>query len=123
MRLNPIAMALTAVQLSYSYNNVSTPNKDFLRDFVKLNKINVSRVSIALGHTRSWLETMYSKSKYDISDETLKSILKKLHIDWASKEFLYVDAEVPYRTKPCNYKLDKHKEELQKLFWIGKVTA
>lgn len=98
-----------------------TPNRDYLRDFVKMNNIKTMLVSKALGKSENWLTQMMNDKRRDMTDATLQSILKKLHIDWASSEWLHVKDEVPYRTKPCNYTTVQHKERLQKAFWRGLV--
>lgn len=101
---------------------VFIPNRDFLRDFVKMNNIKTTRVSKALGKSQNWLTQMMNDKRRDMTDATLKSIMKQLHIDWASTEFLHVRSEVPYRTRPANYKTTQHKERLQRDFWNGLVT-
>ena len=102
---------------------ISTENRDFLKDFVKLNKIKTTLVSKALGKSQNWLTQMMNDKRRDMTDKTLQTILKQLHIDWTSSQFLNVQHEVPYRTKPCNYKTDKHKLVLQRAFWDGLVKA
>lgn len=104
------------------FRPVAIPNRDFLRDFVKMNNIKTTRVSKALGKSQNWLTQMMNDKRRDMTDATLKSIMKQLHIDWASKEFLHVRSEVPYRTRPANYKTTQHKERLQRDFWNGMVT-
>jgi len=99
-----------------------TPNRDYLRDFVKMNNIKTTLVSKALGKSQNWLTQMMNDKRRDMTDATLKDILKKLHIDWASQEWLHVKDEVPYRTKPCNYTTVQHKERLQLSMWRGLVT-
>lgn len=99
-----------------------TPNRDFLRDFCEMNNIKKTLVSKALGKSHNWLTQMVNDKRRDMTDETLQSILKQLHIDWTSKEFLNVRSEVPYRTKPCNYSRVQDKERLQRAFWSGEVT-
>ena len=100
---------------------LETPNRDYLRDFVKMNKIKTTLVSKALGKSENWLTQMMNDKRRDMTDATLKDILKKLHIDWSSNKWLHVRDEVPYRTKPCNYTTVQHKERLQRAFWKGLV--
>lgn len=97
-------------------------NRDFLRDFVKMNNIKTTLVSKALGKSQNWLTQMMNDKRRDMTDATLKSIMKQLHIDWASNEFLHVRSEVAYRTRPSNYTTTQHKERLQRDFWNGMVT-
>lgn len=119
MILNKIAASIRLMDFSCS---VATPNRDFLRDFVKMNKIKTTRVSKALGKSQNWLTQMMNDKRRDMTDATLKSIMKQLHIDWASSAFLNVKGEVPYRTRPANYTTTQHKERLQRDFWNGLVT-
>lgn len=99
-------------------------NRDILRQFVKDHGIRTNAVSRALGYKKNWLsQHVGRKDRKDMSDETLNKILKKLHIDWASDQWLTVKAEVPYRTKPCNYPEGHHRERLQRAFWDGLVMA
>ena len=118
MRLNTLTQAIRATGYSH---RVAIPNRDYLRDFVKMNNIKTTLVSKALGKSQNWLTQMMNDKRRDMTDATLKDILKKLHIDWASNECLHVKDEVPYRTKPCNYTTVQHKERLQKAFWSGLV--
>lgn len=100
-------------------------NRKELRDFIKENKIKTTIVSKSLGKAESWLTTMSSekegKRRGDISDSTLASIMKMLHIDWSSDKPIAVHTKgfVPYTTKPCNYKTEQHKQRLQQAFWNG----
>lgn len=103
---------------------VKTPNREYLKDFVKLNKIKTTLVSLALGKSENWLTQMMNDKRRDMTEATLQTILRQLHIDWTSKEFLRVQANngiVGYRTKPCNYSRVSDKERLQKAFWNGLV--
>ena len=103
-----------------------TTNRDFLKDFVKLNNIKTTLVSKSLGKSQNWLTQMMNDKRRDMTDKTLQEILKKLHIDWTSSQFLNVKPSgsyVGYRTKPCNYKTNKHKLVLQRAFWDGLVKA
>lgn len=117
-KINPLTLALSQVQLS----TIATPNRDFLRDFCNMNNIKKTLVSKALGKSENWLTQMVNDKRRDMTDATLKSILKQLHIDWTSQEWLYVRDEVPYRTKPCNYSRVQDKERLQRSMWRGLVT-
>lgn len=102
------------------------PNRGFLQDFIKLNQIKPTLVSKYLGHSPSWLTTMANeKRRGDLSDESLKAILKKLHIDWSSNEFINVKAtkeHTAYRTRPNTYTTEVHKERLQKAMWNGECV-
>lgn len=98
------------------------PNRQFLADFLKLNNIKKTLVSQYLGYSENWLTQMANDKRRDMKDETLKSILKKLHIDWTQDTFIHVKAtkeHTAYRTRPCTYKHDKHKERLQRAMWDG----
>lgn len=98
-------------------------NRYTLQQLIKLNQIKATLVSKYLGHSPSWLTTMANeKRRGDLSDESLKAILKKLHIDWSSNEFINVKAtkeHTAYRTRPCTYTTEMHKERLQKAMWSG----
>lgn len=99
-----------------------TPNRDFLSDFLKLNNIKKTLVSKYLGYSQNWLTQMANDKRRDMKDATLQSIMKKLHIDWTQDTFIYVKAtkeHTAYRTRPCTYKHDKHKEMLQRAMWDG----
>lgn len=96
-----------------------TPNRDFLADFLKLNNIKKTLVSQYLGYSRNWLTQMANDRRRDMTDATLKDILKKLHIDWTKEQWIGVKGEVPYRTNTKNYKTDAHKERLQRAMWDG----
>lgn len=101
---------------------IQQTNREKLRDFITANNIRTNAVSRALGYKKNWLsQHIGRKDRKDMSDETLNNILKKLHIDWASDQWLTVKAEVPYRTKPCNYPEGHHRERLQRAFWDGLV--
>ena len=65
---------------------------------------------------------MANDKRRDMKDTTLQSIMKKLHIDWTQDTFIHVKAteeHTAYRTRPCTYKNDKHKERLQRAMWDG----
>lgn len=97
-------------------------NRDFLADFLKLNNIKKTLVSKYLGYSQNWLTQMANDKRRDMTDATLQSIMKKLHIDWTQDTFIHVKAtkeHTAYRTKPCTYKHDKHKERLQRAMWDG----
>lgn len=99
-----------------------TPNRQFLADFLKLNKIKKTLVSQYLGYSQNWLTQMANDKRRDMTDATLQSIMKKLHIDWTQDTFIHVKAtkeHTAYRTRPCGYKHDKHKEILQRAMWDG----
>lgn len=64
------------------YSNV---NRQYLFDFLKLNKIKKTLVSKYLGYSENWLTQMANDTRRDMTDETLKDILKKLHIDWTKE--------------------------------------
>lgn len=98
------------------------PNRDFLADFLKLNNIKKTLVSKYLGYSQNWLTQMANDKRRDMTDATLQSILKKLHIDWTQDMFIHVKAtreHTAYRTRPCTYEHDKHKERLQRAMWDG----
>lgn len=105
------------------------PNREFLADFIKLNKIKKTLVSKYLGMAENWLTTMVNEkraTRKDISDATLQDIMRKLHIDWTSQEFINVKAtksNTAYKTKPCNYSRVVDKERLQKAMWNGELVA
>lgn len=104
------------------------PNREFLADFIKLNKIKKTLVSKYLGMAENWLTTMVNEkraTRKDISDATLKDIMRKLHIDWTSQEFINVKAtksNTAYKTKPCNYSRVVDKERLQRSMWNGELV-
>ena len=101
-----------------------TPNRDYLRDFVKMNNIKTTLVSKALGKSQNWLTQMMNDKRRDMTDATLKSILVMLHIQWDSKEVLNVKAHdgcSAYTTVPSTYTTTAHKERLQRSFWRGMV--
>lgn len=94
-------------------------NRDFLSDFLKINNIKKTLVSKYLGYSQNWLTQMANDKRRDMTDETLQSIMKKLHIDWTKEQWINVKGEVPYRTNTKNYKTDAHKERLQRAMWDG----
>jgi len=68
---------------------------------------------------------MSNDKRRDMADATLQSIMKKLHIDWTQDTFIHVKAtkeHTAYRTRPCGYKHDKHKERLQRAMWDGEFV-
>lgn len=105
------------------------PNREFLAEFIKLNNIKKTRVSLYLGMAENWLTTMVNEkraTRKDISDATLQDIMRKLHIDWTSQEFIHVKKtkeHTAYKTKPCNYSRVVDKERLQKAMWNGELVA
>lgn len=105
------------------------PNREFLADFIKLNNIKKTRVSLYLGMAENWLTTMVNEkraTRKDISDATFQDIMRKLHIDWTSQEFINVKAtksNTAYKTKPCNYSRMIDKERLQRSMWNGELVA
>jgi hypothetical protein len=106
-----------------------TPNRQYLSDFLKLNNIKKTLVSKYLGMAENWLTTMVNEkrsNRKDISDSTLNEIMRKLHIDWTSQEFINVKAtksNTAYKTKPCNYSRVVDKERLQRSMWNGELVA
>lgn len=103
----------------------SFENRDFLRDFIKLNQIKTTLVSKQLGKSKGWLtQAMNRTDRGDLTDEELQAIMKQLHVDWTQKEFVHVKAtktHSAYRTRPCVYEHAKHKELLQRAFWDGRI--
>ena len=103
------------------------PNREFLADFIKLNNIKKTLVSKYLGMAENWLTTMVNeKRRGDLSDKTLQDIMRKLHIDWTSQEFINVKAtksNTAYKTKPCNYSRVVDKERLQRSMWNGELVV
>lgn len=100
-------------------------NRQFLADFLKLNNIKKTLVSKYLGYSQNWLTQMANDKRRDMTDATLQSIMKKLHIDWTQDTFIHVKAtkeHTAYRTRPCTYKHDKHKERLQRAMWDGEFV-
>lgn len=101
------------------------PNRQFLSDFLKLNNIKKTLVSQYLGYSQNWLTQMANDKRRDMTDATLQSIMKKLHIDWTQDTFIHVKAtkeHTAYRTRPCTYEHDKHKERLQRAMWDGEFA-
>lgn len=114
---------LTA-NLDFCYEVLSCfENRDFLRDFVSLNKIKTTLVSKQLGKSKNWLtQAMNRTDRGDLSDQELQSIMKQLHVDWTNTQYVNVKAtatHAAYRTRPCVYEHSKHKELLQRAFWDG----
>lgn len=101
-------------------------NRDFLRDFVSLNKIKTTLVSKQLGKSKGWLtQVMNRTDRGDLSDQELQSIMKQLHVDWTNTQYVNVKAtatHAAYRTRPCVYEHAKHKELLQRAFWDGRIV-
>ena len=101
-------------------------NRDFLRDFVSLNKIKTTLVSKQLGYSRNWLtQAMNRTDRGDLTNEELQEIMKQLHVDWTNTQYVNVKAtatHAAYRTRPCVYEHAKHKELLQRAFWDGRFT-
>lgn len=81
---------------------------------------NLSRLSMALGKHRSYLNKMIQQG---VSDELYERIKSKITIDWTSEKPLHVNdnKHVPYTVKPVNCVLPKHKEWLQELMMNGCV--
>ena len=102
-------------------------NREFLRDFVSLNSIKTTLVSKQLGKSKGWLtQVMNRTDRGDLSDSELQSIMNQLHVDWTNKQYVNVKATADhsaYRTRPCMYEHEKHKELLQRAFWDGRFTA
>ena len=102
-------------------------NRDFLRDFIKLNNIKTTLVSKQLGKSKGWLtQVMNRTDRGDLSDSELQSIMKKLHVDWTNTQYVNVKAtktHSAYRTRPCVYEHAKHKELLQRAFWDGRFVG
>lgn len=101
-------------------------NREFLRDFIKLNNIKTALVSKQLGYSKNWLtQAMNRTDRGDLSDEELQSIMKQLHVDWTQETFVHVKStktHSAYRTRPCIYEHAKHKELLQRAFWDGRIV-
>lgn len=101
-------------------------NRDFLRDFISLNKIKTTLVSKQLGYSKNWLtQAMNRTDRGDLSDQELQAIMKQLHVDWTQETFVHVKAtktHSAYRTRPCVYEHAKHKELLQRAFWDGRIV-
>lgn len=83
-----------------------------------LQNYNLSRLSMALGKHRSYLNKMIQQG---VSDELYERIKSKITIDWTSEKPLHVNdgKHVPYTVKPVNCVLPKHKEWLQELMMNG----
>lgn len=105
----------------------SFENRDFLRDFIKLNQIKTTLVSKQLGKSKGWLtQVMNRTDRGDLTNEELQAIMKQLHVDWTQDTFVYVKAtktHSAYRTRPCVYEHAKHKELLQRAFWDGRFVG
>lgn len=103
-------------------------NRQHLNDFIKKNHINKSKVSVMLGKSRNWLDTLASNSELkrrgDISECKLNWIMKQLVVDWTSNSVMHVNTKgfVPYITRPCTYHTDMHKARLQRAYWDGEVA-
>lgn len=101
-------------------------NRDFLRDFIKLNQVKTTLVSKQLGKSKGWLTQMMNRTdRGDLSDSELHSIMKQLHVDWTNTQYVNVKAtktHSAYRTRPCVYEHAKHKELLQRAFWDGRIV-
>lgn len=108
--------------------HVEYSNRQQLNDFIKQNQINKSKVSLMLGKSRNWLDTLASNSELkrrgDISDSKLDEAMSLLNIDWTSNKVMHVNTKgfVPYITRPCTYHTDTHKARLQRAYWDGEVT-
>lgn len=85
-----------------------------------LGNANLSRLSIALGKHRSYLNKMIQQG---VSNKTYNKIKDKLTIDWNSDKALHVNdgKHVPFTIKPINCKQQKHKDWLQSLMMSGCV--
>lgn len=107
--------------------NIIISNRQQLNDFIKQNQINKSKVSLMLGKSRNWLDTLASNSELkrrgDISDSKLDEAMSLLNIDWNSNNVMHVNTKgfVPYITRPCTYHTDMHKARLQRAYWDGEV--
>lgn len=79
---------------------------------------NHSRISLAMGKHRSYINTMI---KQGVSDKLYNKIKDLVTIDWNSDKPLYVNdgKHVPFTIKPSSCKQDKHKEWLQSLMMKG----
>lgn len=125
--MSGVSQAIINLGKAISNNDVkSFQNRDFLRDFVSLNKIKTTLVSKQLGYSRNWLtQAMNRTDRGDLTDEELQAIMKQLHVDWTQDTFIYVKAtktHSAYRTRPCVYEHAKHKELLQRAFWDGRIV-
>ena len=121
-----VSQAIINFGKAISNNDVkSFENRDFLRDFVSLNKIKTTLVSKQLGKSKGWLtQVMNRTDRGDLTNQELQAIMKQLHVDWTQKEFVHVKAtktHSAYRTRPCVYEHAKHKELLQRAFWDGRI--
>lgn len=92
--------------------SISNSLGDLLTDY------NHSRLSLAMGKHRSYINTMI---KQGVSDKLFNKIKDLVTIDWNSDKPLYVNdgKHVPFTIKPISCKQDKHKEWLQSLMMKG----
>ena len=101
-------------------------NREYLQDFVYKNKIKTTLVSKYLGYSKGWLsQTMNRTDRGDLTEDELQAILKMLHVDWSYTGYVYVKATsayAAYRTRPCVYEHQKHKDILQRAFWNGEFV-
>ena len=101
-------------------------NREYLQDFVYKNKIKTTLVSKYLGYSKGWLsQTMNRQDRGDLSEDELQAILKMLHVDWSYTGYVYVKAtntHAAYKTRPCVYEHQKHKDILQRAFWNGEFV-
>ena len=101
-------------------------NREYLQDFVYKNKIKTTLVSKYLGYSKGWLsQTMNRTDRGDLSEDELQDILKMLHVDWSYTGYVHVKAtstHAAYKTRPCVYEHQKHKDILQRAFWNGEFV-
>ena len=101
-------------------------NREYLQDFVYKNKIKTTLVSKYLGYSKGWLsQTMNRTDRGDLTEDELQDILKMLHVDWSHTGYVYVKAtstHAAYKTRPCVYEHQKHKDILQRAFWNGEFV-
>lgn len=102
------------------------PNRKKLADFIKVNNIKMTLVSLTVGKARNWLHVMVGeKRRGDLSDEALQAILKLIHIDWSKDQVINVKAtkeHTAYKTRTSSYKTDQHKDRLQQAMWNGEFV-
>lgn len=79
---------------------------------------NKTRLSVALGKHRSYLNKLI---QLGCSEELYNEIKSKITIDWTSDKPLHVNdrKHVPFKVKPSNCVLPKHKQWLQELMLKG----